>query len=139
VKLPLVKKSNQWTRQELIRRSREMMQAVYEEGEQVYRMSAACAFCRKRCEYYSMILKRFDDKKIRETEINEAIARIIELLEKNYLDNSWLQKFESLGASDKITFDVCLCLLGFILKYGDLPKVFQRNAITSFVKWHHQL
>lgn len=134
VKLPLVRKTKQRTRQELLQSSREKLRAVYEEGKPVYRISAACAFCKERCEHYETVRRWFEEGKIGEAEIDEAIAEIIRMLERNYWDNSWLQKLELLAASDKIAFDIKLCLLGLILKDGDLPESFQRNAITRFIK-----
>jgi hypothetical protein len=64
VKVPLVNKTMQLTRQELIQRSREMMQAVYQEDKSIYRMSPACSFCREQCQHFEAVQGWFGEGKI---------------------------------------------------------------------------
>jgi hypothetical protein len=82
VKLPLVAKTNRRTRRKLIQRSREAMQAVYQEDKSIYRMSPACTFCKEQCQHYAMVQGWFGEGKIKKDEIDKIIEKINELFKQ---------------------------------------------------------
>ncbi len=135
VKMPLVAKTNQWTRQELIQRSREVMQEVYEGDKPVYRMSPACSFCKERCQHYTTIQGWFVEGKIGENGIDKTLKKISELFQQKAMNDSWLHDVKPLVAPDTISFETALCFLGLILNASGLNESYRWDIVTSFIKW----
>jgi DNA helicase HerA-like ATPase len=135
VKVPLVEKSNQMTRQELIRKSRGMMQGVYDGDKPVERISAACAFCRERCEHYETVQGWFRGDKFGANEIKGVLEKASELLQETYVEDSWSQYIASLVGLGTIPYGIGLCFLGLMLKNSNVSESYQRNEVTEFVKW----